>query len=141
MLATADFRLRITIWSLCDRSVFYIRFPKLVGRGLDFSADGALMALAERHDCKDSIGLFATNTWSPIRSFTVATVDLEDVKWAPHGGVICAIDTVLQYQVRPARPTGPNRGLSAHAHNDSTAVCTGFDLFRGGSAAAGLPSV
>ena len=30
VLATADFRLRITIWSLCDRSVFYIRFPKHV---------------------------------------------------------------------------------------------------------------
>ena len=30
VLATADFRLRITIWSLCDRSVFYIRYPKHV---------------------------------------------------------------------------------------------------------------
>ena len=28
VLAVADFRLRITIWSLCDRSVYYIRFPK-----------------------------------------------------------------------------------------------------------------
>ena len=34
VLATADFRLRITIWSLCDRSVFYIRFPKHVRASL-----------------------------------------------------------------------------------------------------------
>jgi len=42
VLCTADFRLRITIWSLCDRSVFYIRFPKHSGKGLDFTADGTI---------------------------------------------------------------------------------------------------
>jgi WD40 repeat protein len=99
VLATADFRLRITIWSLCDRSVFYIRFPKHVGKGLDFTPDGSIMALAERTDQKDSVGLFDPNGWKPIRQFTVASVDLEDLKWSPNSQVLCVIDTVLQYQV------------------------------------------
>ena len=30
----------------------------------------------------------------------VATTDLEDVKWAPSGNVLCCIDTLLEYKVR-----------------------------------------
>lgn len=99
VLATADFRLRITIWSLCDRSVFYIRFPKHAGKALDFSADGSQMALAERTDGKDSVAIFATDGWKPVRSFPVASTDLDDLKWSPQGGVIAVIDSVLLYQV------------------------------------------
>ena len=46
VLATADFRLRITIWSLCDRSVFYIRFPKHVRAA---AAAVAVVAACRRH--------------------------------------------------------------------------------------------
>jgi WD40 repeat protein len=99
VLATADFRLRITIWSLCDRSVFYIRFPKHVGKALDFTPDGSLMALAARPDGRDSIGLFDPNGWKPVRTFPCASVDLEDLKWSPSGKVLCVVDSVLQYQV------------------------------------------
>jgi hypothetical protein len=139
VLATADFRLRITIWSLCDRSVFYIRFPKhvrtrprtvgappttmpqlsqrranakrprrfsallaleahfecvcsaaclrQVGKGLDFTRDGTMMALAERTDGKDAVGLFSPDGWKPIRTFRVDSIDLDDLKWAPNGAV------------------------------------------------------
>ena len=99
VLATADFRLRITIWSLCDRSVYYIRFPKHVGAGIDFTRDGTVMALAERTDARDSVGLFLTDGWKPLRTFPVASTDLEDLKWAPGGEVLCIVDTILQYQV------------------------------------------
>lgn len=99
VLVTADFRLRITIWSLCDRSVYYIRFPKHVGKGLDFTSDGKVMALAERTDARDSVGLFVTDGWKPLRTFPVASTDLDDLKWAPVGDILCIIDTVLQYQV------------------------------------------
>ena len=47
VLAAADFQLRITIWSLLDRSVCYIRFPKFAKEGLAFSPDGrSLLPLA-----------------------------------------------------------------------------------------------
>ena len=113
VLATADFRLRITIWSLCDRSVFYIRFPKHVGKGLDFTADGSMMALAERSSSKDSVGLFNPKGWQPIRQFAVASVDLEDLKWSPNSQVLCVIDGVLQYQVRPAAAAAAAAAIAA----------------------------
>lgn len=106
VLATADFRLRITIWSLCDRSVFYIRFPKHVGKGLDFAPDGSVLALAERTNDKDSVGIFDPRGWKPIRQFGVASIDLEDLKWSPNSQVLAVIDTVLQYQVLLYASTG-----------------------------------
>jgi hypothetical protein len=38
---------RITIWSLCNRTVAYIKFPKFASAGCDFSNDRRFMALAE----------------------------------------------------------------------------------------------
>ncbi|KAL1523802.1 hypothetical protein AB1Y20_018725 [Prymnesium parvum] len=99
VLAAADFNLRLTIWSLLDRSVYYIRFPKFARAGLDFTADGELMALAERRDLKDSVAIVACDGWTPVRSFAVGTQDLADLKWSPRGRVLCAVDTALQYQV------------------------------------------
>lgn len=112
VLATADFRLRITIWSLCDRNVYYIRFPKHADRGLAFTPEGTLMALAERTDGRDSVGIFELKGWKMIRSFPVASIDLEDICWSPNGMVLCIIDTVLQYQVHARRAMS----YQAHLH-------------------------
>jgi WD40 repeat protein len=111
VLATADFQLRVTVWSLLDRSVCYMRFPKFSKEGLDFTADGGRMALAERRDGKDSVSVFECEGWTAMRNFAVATQDLADLKWSPDGAVLCLIDTVLQYQVHcdalPHRHPGP----------------------------------
>jgi len=56
VLATSDFRLRVTVWSLVDRSVSYLQYPKFAKEGLSFSADGRQMALAHRRDGRDSVG-------------------------------------------------------------------------------------
>ena len=135
VLATADFRLRITIWSLCDRSVFYIRFPKHVGKGLDFTADGSLMALAERTDGADSVGIFDPKGWQPIRQFPVASHDLEDLKWAPNGATLCVVDSVLSYGILIYTPDGQHlqtfrpydnalgvKSLAWHPHSHLLAV-------------------
>jgi WD40 repeat protein len=45
------------------------------------------------------VGLFLTDGWKPLRTFPVASTDLEDLKWAPGGEVLCIVDTILQYQV------------------------------------------
>ena len=47
ILVTADFQIRITIWSLVDRSCTYIKGPKHGTKGLAFSPDGQHLALAE----------------------------------------------------------------------------------------------
>ena len=100
LLATADFNVRITVWSLMDRSVYYIRFPKFPRAGLCFSPDGRctasaahptssrppriippppaarrMMAVAERRDFRDAISTVETSAWRPLRRFDVATQD------------------------------------------------------------------
>jgi hypothetical protein len=48
----ADFQMHISVWSLVDRSVSYIRRPKHKATGIAFSHDGTRLAVAERQDCK-----------------------------------------------------------------------------------------
>jgi len=40
---------------------------RVLVQGLQFSADGKFLALAERRDCKDFISLFDCNTWQLIK--------------------------------------------------------------------------
>lgn len=48
----ADFQIRMTIWSLVNRTCLHINGPKFADRGVGFSPDGSLMALLEvRSSC------------------------------------------------------------------------------------------
>ena len=47
IVLVADFQIRMTIWSLKRRSAIYVRGPKHADRGLRFSPDGTLLAVAE----------------------------------------------------------------------------------------------
>ena len=50
ILSISDFKLRLTIWSLIDRTVQYIPLPKHEDKGIDFSFDGKMMAVVLRPD-------------------------------------------------------------------------------------------
>ena len=52
ILTASDFQLRLTVWSLVDRSSAYIRHPKFGNRACEFSHDGQFLAVAERRDFK-----------------------------------------------------------------------------------------
>ena len=45
ILLTADFNLRLSVWSLVDQSCQYLRGPKHAAAGLAFSPDGAQLAV------------------------------------------------------------------------------------------------
>ena len=57
----------MTVWSLIDKSVSYIKYPKDCTHGVDFTHNGKYMVLAERRDCKDCISVFACNTWQLLK--------------------------------------------------------------------------
>ena len=46
LVVVADFQIRLSVWSLVDRSCVVIPKPKFADRGLSFSPDGQMMALA-----------------------------------------------------------------------------------------------
>lgn len=139
VLATSEFRLRITVWSLLDRSVSFLRFPKFVKSALSFSADGEHMALAHRRDGRDYVQVVACVGWSVLRRFDVSTRDLADLRYAPHGRTICVMDSLLEPQVLiyrddgellctftiPAAGLGP-KGFAWSPAADLVVVC-GFD--------------
>ncbi|CAG5130272.1 unnamed protein product [Candidula unifasciata] len=99
ILTTADFHLRITVWSLVTKSVSYIRYPKQCSKGMDFSRGGKYMALAERRDCKDHISIFSTQSWSLVRHFECDTEDLAGLEWSPDARVLGVWDSCLTYKV------------------------------------------
>ncbi|KAK0041313.1 WD repeat-containing protein WRAP73 [Biomphalaria pfeifferi] len=99
ILTTADFNLRITVWSLVTKSVSYIRYPKQCDKALDFSKNGKFMALAERRDCKDHISIFSCQAWSLVRHFESETDDLGGLQWSPDSRVLCVWDSCFTYKV------------------------------------------
>ncbi len=99
ILTTAEFQLRITLWSLSNKTVSYIKYPKLAKGGLDFTSDGAFMALAERRDSKDFVSLFSCKEWKLVQNFPVDTVDLAGLKWSPDDKVLCVWESSLYYKL------------------------------------------
>uniref|UniRef100_A0A8B9HQF0 WD repeat containing, antisense to TP73 n=1 Tax=Astyanax mexicanus TaxID=7994 RepID=A0A8B9HQF0_ASTMX len=99
ILNTTEFHLRVTVWSLCNKSVSYIKYPKACQKGMDFSADGRYMALVERRDCKDFISIFVCDDWHLLRHFETETQDLSGVEWSPNGCVLAAWDSCLEYKM------------------------------------------
>ncbi|VTJ91880.1 Hypothetical predicted protein, partial [Marmota monax] len=91
--------LRITVWSLCTKSVSYIKYPKACQQGVTFTRDGRYMALAERRDCKDYVSIFVCSDWQLLRHFDTDTQDLAGIEWAPNGCVLAVWDTCLEYKI------------------------------------------
>ncbi|GAB5574475.1 WD repeat-containing protein WRAP73 isoform X1 [Prionailurus iriomotensis] len=81
ILNTTEFHLRITVWSLCTKSVSYIKYPKACQQGVSFTRDGRYMALAERRDCQDHVSVFVCSDWQLLRHFDTETQDLAGIEW------------------------------------------------------------
>lgn len=91
----------MTLWSLVNKSISYIKYPKLTHMqdGLDFTGDGKYMALAERRDCRDFVSIFDCSQWQLVKNFPVETKDLAGLSWSPDGKVLCVWDSCLDYKV------------------------------------------
>jgi len=99
ILTVADFHLRITVWSLTDKSVSYMKYPKSIEKCYIFTNDGKYMLLAERRDCKDYCSIFSCGSWELLKHFELATEDLEGVLWSPNGTTFAAWESPLEYKV------------------------------------------
>lgn len=117
ILTTAQFKLRITLWSLSDKNVSYIKYPKLARGGLDFTSDGSFMALAERRDCKDCVSLFDCEQWKLVRNFPVDTNDLVGLKWSPDDRILCVWESSLEYRVLLYSIEGKNLAIFSAYEN------------------------
>ncbi|KRX10945.1 WD40-repeat-containing domain [Pseudocohnilembus persalinus] len=64
-----------------------------------FSNDGKFMALVERKEAKDYVGIYFTNDWKLINHFQVETNDLSDIAWTNNNYYIIVWDTPLNYKL------------------------------------------
>jgi WD40 repeat protein len=99
ILTTSDFSLRITVWSLMNKSVSYMKYPKSIANCYQFSADSKYMLLGERRDCKDFCSIFACDNWQLLKHFEVDTENFEGLSWCPSGSTFAVWDSPLEYKV------------------------------------------
>ena len=93
ILSICDHNIKLSIRSLVDKSLLYKNFPKYARKGLSFSSKGNFMALAERNEAKDYIGVYFVNKWTCIKKFLTQTEDLQDVKWSYDNSALLIPDT------------------------------------------------
>lgn len=96
----------MSIWSLIDRSTNYINYPKYSDKGLDFTSNGYFMALAERKESKDYIGIYYVGDWSLVSHFAVDSYDLQDILWSKDNTAIIIWDSSLECKFFIYSPTG-----------------------------------
>ncbi|KAF0301546.1 WD repeat-containing protein WRAP73 [Amphibalanus amphitrite] len=106
VLTTAALSLRVTVWSLVDRQVSYIKYMKDISDGLTFSPDGRCMAVVERRGCVDHVSLFATSGWELIKHIDSVGQDVAGLSWSPDSELFALWDGLLQSRVAVYDLTG-----------------------------------
>lgn len=118
IMTVSDFNLRLTVWSLVDKSVQFIPNPKFDGsqkngRGIRFSPNLKMMALIEKdpQDGKDLIGLYdisqsmnATSkgpqNWVLLHRFIPETFDAQDLLFTQDGNHIVLWESPLKNSIQ-----------------------------------------
>lgn len=106
VITISEYNIRMSIWSLIDKSTVYINSPKFSNKGIAFSSTGYFMALAERKEGKDYIGVYFVGDWSLVSHFVVETFDLEDITWSKEDTSIVIWDNSLECKLLIYSPTG-----------------------------------
>ncbi|CAF0917363.1 unnamed protein product [Rotaria sordida] len=103
ILTTAQFHLRITVWSLTSKNISYMKYPKKISpNSYIFNVSKSYMALVERrNDNTDHISIFNYSTnWSMIAHFHVKELeDLQGIQWSPNNDVLCLWENYYEYKI------------------------------------------
>ena len=106
VLTTAELSLRVTVWSLVDKHVSYIKYMKDMPGGVTFSPDGQYMAVVERRGCTDHVSLFSTAGWQLIKHLATVGQDVAGLAWCPHSERFCVWAGLQQCRVAVYDLTG-----------------------------------
>ena len=102
ILTWSESNLRVSVWSLISASLTaYVNSPKMLPpKGIDFSENKKFVALAERKDSKDIVGIYyAGNEWKMVNQILVDTNDLQDLKWSNGDTSILVWDCPFENQI------------------------------------------
>lgn len=108
VITISDFNVRLTVWSMVDKSVQYIQCPKHSCSGLAFSPNRKIMALLEKsEDNRDLIGLYdlsaalsskssGSQAWNCLHQFFPDTFDAQDLKFTQDGNHLLVWESPLK---------------------------------------------
>lgn len=97
VVTTAEFNVKLTFWSLSNKTVSFIRNPKSCGRSIHYNKDKSIAAVVERQSNRDTINILSTDDWSLLRQFETDTEDLAGLVWCPNIDSLVVWDSPLNY--------------------------------------------
>lgn len=97
IITLAEYSVKLTIWSLIQKLVRYIKLPKRK-ECVALSPDGNYLSVVERKQNKDCLSIFAcSKDWGIARQFELyPDMDTLGLKWHPKSDLIVAYSTKLQ---------------------------------------------
>ena len=123
ILTFVNFNLKIDIWSISNNEPNKtIQFPKFSNKAIVFSSNNYFMALAERKEAKDYIGIYFTGDFSLMSHFPVSTVDLQDIIWSKDNTALIVYDNSTECRIFIYSTTG-NLLMMNEAYNNCMGVC------------------
>ncbi|KAL0226438.1 hypothetical protein P9112_013762 [Eukaryota sp. TZLM1-RC] len=106
VITVADFQLRLTIWSLVNRSGRYISYPKFSDKGICFNNDGTLMAVLRRENCKDSVRLYSVENWEQVLEKELSSTDAGNLAFSHDSSCLIYYESELNFVLNVISITG-----------------------------------
>lgn len=107
---------KLAAYNLTNGNVSWFKSVKPSSKVCVFSNCGKYLALAERKDCKDYVGVYFTTDWKLLNHFSLnEMLDLAGLIWAPNNSFLVAWDSHLNYKLVPiCLLNGPQPKYSAY---------------------------
>eukprot|EP00483_Globobulimina_turgida_P006665 UN06675 len=107
IITISEFEIRLTIWSLINGKAKYIKYPKYNNLGIKFSKNGKYLAVTERSNHMDILGIYSVKYWQLIHRFNIDFItDLYDILWSDNDQYILCINNSLLYKFVIYTPRG-----------------------------------
>jgi len=96
IICIAEFNIILTVFSLLNKEVRTIEWPKNPKDCFKFSRDGGLAIVGERNHYKDAVSIIGLDEWKLDHHFETDTEDFQMLRLAPNGS-----GTVLHCTIIP----------------------------------------
>ncbi|KAK6497411.1 hypothetical protein TWF481_011820 [Arthrobotrys musiformis] len=93
VLVLSEFGLKVTIWSLKTNFHVDLQHPKIGAKGFGYRPGSNHFALLTRPVAHDVLNLYSPESYTPIKSIELPTIDAQAIKWSPNGRWIAVLES------------------------------------------------
>ncbi|KAF3104004.1 hypothetical protein TWF569_007792 [Orbilia oligospora] len=86
-------QLKVTIWSLKANFHVDLQHPKFGAKGFGYRPGTNHFALLTRPVAHDMLNLYSPESYTPIKSIELPTIDAQALKWSPNGRWIAILES------------------------------------------------